>query len=176
MVELSYVAAMSVSRERPGLRVSTLDDVTLYKINTIGSADEARSVLPNMGRVSEVGEWTAMAVAPGEWMMLHGAANGSVASDLEAMAADATAQIVEITQGRVIFELAGADVAQVLNTHCPLDLRDRSFGPGSVARSLFGDAGAMIARLDDRWLLAVNQALAHYVWGLVEQTGFEDRV
>jgi sarcosine oxidase subunit gamma len=98
---------------------------------------------------------------------------------LRAALADAHAAIMDVSDGRVAFRLAGPSARDVLAKGCPLDLHPRAFPPGSCAQSLLAKAAVLIHLLDDapergpNFDVYVARSFAHYSWTWLEDAGRE---
>lgn len=88
---------------------------------------------------------------PGQWLVLAApGAGGDVARRLEALAADADpeefATVVDLTHGRALLRLTGADAPRALARVCAVDLA--AVPDGALLRCEVAGLGADVVRLD----------------------------
>jgi len=158
---------------RPGLRFHVERTQGFGKLLLSGGAAEARfaelvgAPAPAVGQQIEAAGLSYAWLAPAEWL-ISGAE--SAVSDqlarLDSCAGD-EALLVNLTHARAAFLLAGRDARDALSAHCPLDLRPANFPVGAVARSLLGETGLFLARLQDladgaHFRILVDQTVAAY--------------
>lgn len=122
------------------------------------------------GSAVGAGGVTCAWLAPGEWLILGPeAALAPLADRLDAAWQVTTALVTDHSHAAASFILTGPAGRDRLAAVCPLDLRDGSFPPGAVARSLLNGTGLFLARLADEagapaFRLIVDQtAAAHAV-------------
>lgn len=115
---------------------------------------------------------TVLWLGPDEWLLMapDGEAEGIEAGLREAVGDDPWLSVVDVSHNYTGLTLSGPASRQVLAKGCPLDLHDRSFGPGACAQTLlahsrvllraFGDAGRIeiwvrnsFARYTASWLV-----------------------
>jgi sarcosine oxidase, subunit gamma len=94
------------------------------------------------GRLSEVFGTRLRRLSPVAWMVLGEASVASAA----AAVAPALGHVAEVGEGRVAFEVSGAQARDLLATGTSLDLHERVFPPGSYAQTLFAGALVLIER------------------------------
>jgi sarcosine oxidase subunit gamma len=113
------------------------------------------------------------AIAPGEWLVTgNEPLVMAEAGRLRNLLQEVLALVTDLTDGHTSFTLSGPAAADRLAAVCPLDLRDATFPPGAVARSLLGAAGLFAARLPDQdgapaFRLIVDQSAADYTARIV---------
>lgn len=158
---------------RPNLSLAVETDLSLAKLHIHGPSADVRfvnmvgAVPPAAGQQVDVDGLTIAWLAPGEWLICGDGAKVSAWLSSVEIGTDEAALALDITHGRAIFLLKGSDARTVLGAHCPLDLADRQFRVGSVARSILGDTTMFIARLPDlesspRFRVIVDQTMANY--------------
>lgn len=109
---------------------------------------------------------TALWFGPDEWLLLGEplAEQGYADSVRDAVAGHGT--VVEVSAQRVVLEVSGPHVRNVLAHGCSLDLHRRAWRPGAVAQTLLARAPiALVMRATDpdtAWLL-VRASLTSYV-------------
>jgi sarcosine oxidase subunit gamma len=98
-------------------------------------------------------------LGPDEWLVL-----GGREQDFPGAAA-----AVDVSANRVGFELAGADVEEVLARGCSLDLALSAFPPGRCAQTLLARVDAILHRVDaSTFLVLVRPSFAPYVRAWLE--------
>jgi sarcosine oxidase subunit gamma len=116
---------------------------------------------------AQAGNLSCLWLGPGEWLLLLPPTElSSVIARLE-QALDGTHRaVVDLSHRLVTFRLAGPGVRDLLCAGCPLDLHDRAFPPGTVARSLLGKVGVTLHRpaAGDVWALHLDRSFAPYAW------------
>ncbi len=76
---------------------------------------------------------------------------------------------LDLSHSRTRLGISGADAAEFLNRHLPLDLREDSFPVGSVASSAIHHVGVTLWRTPEGYELFIPRGFALSLWeGLVE--------
>ena len=76
---------------------------------------------------------------------------------------------LDLSHSRTRVRVSGDDAAEFLNRHFPLDLREASFPPGSVASSATHHVGVTLWRSADGYELFIPRGFALSLWeGFVE--------
>jgi len=165
--------------ERPYLQLWSLRGDPMRIAVDVQTATGLR--LPRAARqTARAGEFTALWLAPDEWL-LHLAANASPApvSALAAALAERHHQLVEVSDYYTGIELAGARVRDLLAKLVAVDLHRRHFGAGEVVGTLLAKASVQLwmtadeAMGEPRVLVLVRRSLADYVWCLLAEAGRE---
>lgn len=109
------------------------------------------------------GARVAMWMGPDQWLML------SPAADAEALAralAGHAASVVDVSDLRALFELAGPNARDVLRKGCAIDLHPREFGPGDCALTALARVRVALCQVDDRpgYRLLIERSYAIYLW------------
>ena len=84
---------------------------------------------------------------------------------------DATGGVAfDVSASRVAWTLRGADARMLVNKHCPLDLRESAFPPGTCAQSVFGQVNVLCYRhlAGDVFTLMVARSFAQDVRDRIE--------
>lgn len=120
------------------------------------------------GPCRAAGDW-ALWLGPDEWLLLAEAGAGAA---LEARVGEAAAGraygLVNVSHREVAMQIAGADVANVLNGGVPLDLSEKAFPVGMCTRTVCGKAEIILWRRGvDSWRIDVARSYAGYVRGLL---------
>lgn len=108
----------------------------------------------------------AMWLAPDAWLV------ASAAGDREALAARLRAarppfaQVIDLGDGQLRFDVAGRVAPQILAKGCDLDLQAAQFGEGRCARTLFARVPALIDVREPglAYQVHVESSLADYLW------------
>jgi sarcosine oxidase subunit gamma len=87
-------------------------------------------------------------LGPSEWQVIAPAAQGEATrATLARTLTGNSYSFVDISHRNAGFQAEGAQAATVLNTGCPLDLRDSAFPVGACSRTVFHKAEVMIWRV-----------------------------
>lgn len=109
------------------------------------------------------GAQVALWMGPDQWLIL------SPAADAEALAralAGHAASVVDVSDLRAMFELAGPNARDVLRKGCALDLHPRVFGPGDSALTALARVRVALCQVDARpgYRLLIERSYAVYLW------------
>jgi methylglutamate dehydrogenase subunit D len=115
--------------------------------------DHFGAVLPMTARRPDSGDWRLDGLSfiwagPGRWLARTPA---QAAPALEATLRDALsglASVVNQTDGRCIFHIAGPKAGEILSQSLPVDLDARLFGPGDTALTLAGHINVHFWQID----------------------------
>ena len=105
-------------------------------------------------------------LGPEEWLLVEPpSARAETLEALERAVGPDDGAVVDLSASRVLFELKGASVRDVLASCCALDLHPRVFGPGRCAQTLVAKAQVLLSQLDEAptYRLFVRPSLASYV-------------
>lgn len=134
----------------------------------------ALPVQPNT--VAHSHAWTALWLAPDEWL-LRTTAQPASATEALARLADALQAcahaLTDQSGAYVVLRLSGVQADAWLNKGCPLDLHARRFGPDQCAQSLYFQIPILLHCLarqdaDTTWALYVRRSLAHALAGQLQ--------
>jgi sarcosine oxidase subunit gamma len=141
----------------PGLRVHELTDVALASIvarrgqATAAATAAERSFgcrLPDRARVELGHDIAFLWVGPGQWLAVTGLATTDLESRLAGPFAGVAA-VVDQSGGRVMLELEGPRVRDVLAKGFSIDLDPRVFTAGRVAATLVAHLHVQLWQVDD---------------------------
>lgn len=102
-------------------------------------------------------------LGPDQWLVVAPAAeSGKLAGALSAIAPS----VVDVSDLRAEFELAGPHAADVLRKGCGIDLHPRVFRPGDCAMTALARVRVGIREIDERpaYRLLVERSVATYLW------------
>lgn len=123
-----------------------------------------------INRETETAGLALAGLAPGEWLVTGPLAGIAEIVELGRAAMEA-GLVVDLSHARVIFLLSGEGATSRLSAHCPLDLSSEVFGAGRCARTLLGQAGLFVSRvnspLGNGFRLIVDQTMAQYASNLL---------
>jgi len=138
-------------------------DAEEIKSGVAGVLGVSPPVEPNT--VASVGEIGVLLLGPDEWLVCAPAENGALADRLDAALAGQHHSVIDVSQGRVVLELEGADARAVLAQGTSLDLSSRSFGPGRCAQTTFARVPVILQQMDEapRFRIFVRPSFASYV-------------
>jgi sarcosine oxidase subunit gamma len=104
---------------------------------------------------------TAIRLGPDEWLLTS---PFLAPAELEAAARATGATGVDVSAQRTTIRLRGAHARDVLETGCAIDLHPRSFGVGSAAVTLLGQAGIVLLGLGPSdYRILVRSSFAAYL-------------
>jgi sarcosine oxidase, subunit gamma len=124
----------------------------------------APPVEPNT--VAASGEIAVLWLGPDEWLVTAPAATGSALADrLGAVLSGLHHSLIDVSAGRVVLELEGAEARAVLAQGTSLDLRPRVFGPGRCAQTGLARVPVILQQIDamPRFRIFVRTSFAPYV-------------
>jgi sarcosine oxidase subunit gamma len=101
-------------------------------------------------------------LAPQDWMIVNGTADWS-----RTLMADqaSLAHVVDVTEGRVVFEVSGAYGRALLAKGTSIDLHPRVFVPDRCAQTLFAQTRILIDKVSDDpvYHLYADRSYAHHL-------------
>ncbi|KQM54471.1 hypothetical protein ASE69_18405 [Sphingomonas sp. Leaf208] len=119
------------------LRLRGFDDAVL------GALDRCLSTeLPRVPNHAVGTDPRAIAIAPGEWMLV-----GSVVPSAALLAAASGARVAHVAdlgEGRVVYAVAGPRARDLVAKGCTIDLHPRVFGPSRAAQSALAQVFVVI--------------------------------
>ena len=112
---------------------------------------------------------------PDEWLLVAPEADGAaLAADLARALAGAAHSLVDVSHRQVALEIAGPRAADLLASHCMLDLDDAAFPAGMCARTLFATAEIVLwRRAADRFHVEAWRSFAPYVEGMLREAAVD---
>jgi len=105
-------------------------------------------------------------LGPEEWLVVGPpSSRAETLEALERAVGPDDGAVVDLSASRVLVELKGPSVRDVLASCCALDLHPRVFGPGRCAQTLVAKAQVLLSQLDEAptYRLFVRPSLASYV-------------
>ena len=135
-----------------------------FRSAVAGVLGVAPPVQPNT--VAASGETGVLWLGPDEWLVAAPAAAGSaLAERLEAALSGLHHSLIDVSAGRVVLELEGAEASAVLAQATSLDLRPRAFGPGRCAQTGLARVPVILQQIDaaPRFRIFVRASFAPYV-------------
>ncbi len=106
--------------------------------------------LPEAGYASTAGEWSAIWIQPGSWLVTAPFTGpGDLIGRLGPIVSP-TASLTDQTFGKSVLRLSGANARDVLMKGCRVDLHPRVFGPGRSAVTPLGQVSCVLHQVDDR--------------------------
>jgi len=118
---------------------------------------------PNRGEAGE--RVTVLWLGPDEWLLLApaGEAERIEAGLRRAVGDDPWLSVVDVSHNYTGLILGGPACRRVLSKGCPLDLHERSFGPGDCAQTLLAHTRVLLRATDvDRIEIWVRNSFARY--------------
>ena len=162
--------------DRPGLHLAAAPNMSLVRAqirdqSALKSLENRLNIdLPVLGGVVTSGDIAAFCVSPEEWVFIAPDDGSDALSNIISSTLSGTfSLVVDISHAATILIIAGEQALDMLNAHCPLDLRGGHFSAGCCARSSFGATDIMVARIgpSERYLLVIDQTMASYIFRLM---------
>ena len=120
--------------------------------------------------VAVAGETSLLWLGPDEWLIAAQGAAADLAQRLEAALERLHHSLTDVTAGRVVFDLAGAEARAVLESATSLDLHPRVFGPGRCAQTGLARVPAILQMIEpSRFRIYVRLSFAPYVRAWLER-------
>lgn len=120
---------------------------------------------PAFGSSEAVGEALVCGTRPGEWTVIGPAdACRAVVADT---VADTSAHVVDLTHGRALIEVAGADAASALEKVCSLDWSDDMMPDGAVTSASVAKVACDVIRRDGEspaYWIAADRSFGQYLF------------
>jgi len=155
-VDRSAVSVKAAGGSTAGTRITIIDDHAIaHVLASKGQADTVASQLgisAKAGQASVTTDFTALPLAPGQWMLYggHGSEgkNGGFCRQLKDKLG-AAGNVSEQSHARIIFRLSGENARQVMQKGCRLDLHPAVSGSGFCAQTNMAQTGVIMHQLDD---------------------------
>jgi len=133
-----------------------------------GVLGTAPPVEPNT--VAGSGETSLLWLGPDEWLIAAPASASDLLHRLEAALQGMHHSLCEMSQSRIIFDLAGPEARAVLETATSLDLHPRVFGHGRCAQTGLARVPAILQMIEaTRFRIYVRLSFAPYVRAWLER-------
>lgn len=136
-----------------------------------GMLGVAPPVEPNT--VAAGGEIAVLWLGPDEWLVTAPAATGSaLAERLGAALSGLHHSLIDVSAGRVVLALEGAEARAVLAQGMSIDLRPRAFGPGHCAQTGLARVPVILQQIDaaPRFRIFIRASFAPYVAEWLQST------
>jgi len=130
--------------------------------------------LPDGPRRTTVGSVTFAGTGPDQWLASAEAAEAAgFAAKLRARVGPFAA-VSDQSDARLVLQLSGPRVRDVLAKGLAIDLHPKSFKPGDVANTLIAYVGVQIDMLDDAtWQLTAPRSMAGTFWSWLSASAAE---
>ena len=154
-VELREVPAPAMC----DLRLATADAGVLSAAETAFACKLPLTPNKSVAAGARVALW----LGPDQWLILLPAGDaGALARDLAGHAAS----VVDVSDLRAVFELAGPRARDVLRKGCAIDLHPRVFGPGDCALTALARVRVALCQVDERpgYRILIERSYAVYLW------------
>ena len=124
---------------------------------------------PKPGQSAAGAQATLIRIEPLKWWVLGDVELPEVSPEEGA--------VLDLSHSRTCIRIEGANAAELLNRHLPLDLREASFAEGAVASTAFHHVGVTLVRRGGGYDLFLPRGFAASLWELLvesaEQFGVE---
>ena len=146
-----------------GLRADASDAELLAELaDAVGVALPVRSNTVARGDGGRRALW----LGPDEWLLVDEPGGGdALVARVEEAAGVRWATAVDLSANRVVLELSGPRVRDLLAAGCALDLHPRAFGPDRCAQTMLARAQVILERDGDAFRLLVRPSFARYLAG-----------
>jgi len=118
-------------------------------------------------RVTGLGLWRALWLAPARWLLVHPAANQSTPPELLEAATSGLARIIDVTCRRSEIACEGPAVPEIFGKCTPLDLRPDRFAPGTCAQTWFSGFPVIVERRETDCSIFVEAPLSAAFWAML---------
>ena len=124
---------------------------------------------PRMLHATTTGGWSALHLAPDEWLLIGSVAHAaSMTAGIEEAGRELPLSLVDISDRFLAWDIAGSRAEELLAAGCPVDLAASAFPVGHCSRTLFGKATVMLWRTgEDAFRLEVARSFGPYVTALL---------
>ncbi|HVM79434.1 MAG TPA: sarcosine oxidase subunit gamma family protein [Stellaceae bacterium] len=120
--------------------------------------------------VAASGEMSLLWLGPDEWLIAAPASASDLNHRLETALQGLHHSLCDVSQGRVVFDLAGPEARAVLETATSLDLHPRVFGHGRCAQTGLARVPAILQMIEPtRFRIYVRLSFAPYVRAWLER-------
>ena len=106
--------------------------------------------LPGPNHASTAGEWSAVWIQPGMWLVTSPFTGPGDLINRLATIVGTTASLSDQTFGKTVLRLAGLHARDVLAKGCRVDLHPRVFGPGQSAVTPLSQVSCVLSQMDDK--------------------------
>jgi methylglutamate dehydrogenase subunit D len=172
---IGSIPARIVVREQVGL--------TLTLVTAARGSDAQKSIgealgvaLPQTPRVASTGAADVVWAGPRCWLIAGRAwSDGPTAEEALSAKLGAAAAIVDLSDSRVIVDVAGGATRELFAKGLPLDLHPRVFRAGDTAIAMLSHVAVQIWRVDDAplWRLFLPRATAGHIWRWMAESAAE---
>ncbi|SMF18000.1 sarcosine oxidase subunit gamma [Tistlia consotensis] len=171
------LAARAVATRDAGQGVGLAEAPYRAAVNLRGRLDDAGfaagaeqalgCALPaEVGAVATAGELSALALGPGEWLVVGGSDGPALRARLLAALEGVFASVVEVGQQYATIRIAGPKAAETLQKGCPLDFDAAAFPAGRCAQSLLSKIDVLVWKRSEEpaFEVTVRRSFADYAW------------
>lgn len=143
--------------------IDVVDDLAQVDVRTDPGGALAAGLPVEPNTFVRRGERITMWLGPDEWLVVAPGDGGTLVAELDDALAPAHRSVLDVSANRVVVELAGTGVEEVLANECPIDLHPRVWTLGRCAQTLVMGVPAVLARRDDRTHVLVRPSYAEHV-------------
>lgn len=171
---------VSARRSAAPLRITDCAPLTKVLVRAPERGAAARALGVGFGRAARDERLGALVVGsgPGEWHLLAppGTAR-DVAARVEADGDDGLVSVVDLTHGRALVRLTGADAAHLLSKVCAVDLADEVTPDGAALRTSVAGVVTDVVRDDTEagrsYLLGCERSYGQFLFDTLVDAGEE---
>ena len=175
----AIVDGWEVSTRTSSAALTLRDESHLTKV-VIRSSDGASvaASLPANGTARHAGTTLQIGSAPSEWyLMAKGATPASLVEGLDIPGTNGYSAWTDVTHGRALVRLTGADSAKMLSKLCSINLADKVTPNGRAFRTSIAGVNTDIIRDDTNtgrsYLLHVERSSGQYLFDALLDAGIE---
>ncbi len=160
-----------VSAANAGVILTEVENLTLWQLATWPetiqrvaqnvAAQLSVPAVPGFGQAVSHNSISMLRIEPLKFWVI-----GSALTEIDAN----DGVVIDLSHSRTHIRITGDRAVTLLNSYLPLDLREQSFPPGSVASSAFHHIGVTLWRSDAGYELFVPRGFAVSLWELLVES------
>lgn len=170
-----------VSRRRSAsrLRLADLSPLSKVEIRADPASRVAGTLATRSGQaIRSAGHDLVAGTGPDRWLVLGPAgSSGKIIEVLGRSGGSEAAAIIDVTHGKTLVRLTGADAARVLEKICAINLSDAVTPPGTCFRSAVARVVCDVIRDDVEqersYLIACDRSYGQYLFDTLKDAGSE---
>jgi sarcosine oxidase subunit gamma len=118
------------------------------------------------------GDRVSARLGPDEWLLIAPEADEmTIPAEIETALAGRVCSLVDIGHSMIGISISGDGAAAVLNSGCPLDLREQSFPVGAATRTLLGKAEiVLMGHGSTRYRIECRRSFAAYLEAFLRES------
>lgn len=150
----SFFSSTPQSGNGNGVEVRTSFDRAIIQVfaakGKTGSVERALKIKQKPGMASETSDYTAIPLAPGQWMLISKRASDISFGEKIQTKLKKNGYVSEQSDGRMIFSVSGNRVSDLMAKGCRLDLHPSKTGKGWCAQTQIAQAGVILLQTSEK--------------------------